>query len=193
MLLRQERINHDEVMAKGEFQRSGSTVQHDLGWGFSMPLPILLEIPNEPRAGFTTRIDFVYSSTGPLVNGVQVSRQLEGIRYVTDSPVTGELLREVAVAEICKENLPDVITRFSGPVIPPKDEIRKRVEEGASRGLTLALVQQLYLYAELTGQKPAKFVQETMGLAPATASRWIRKSKEKLQWDSLRKRPNGND
>ncbi len=156
------------------FEPARDAIPHDLGYGFSMPLPARLTADDEPRPGFTTYIEYGYSPSGPQVRAVAVTSDTH--------PVNGEVLREVRVAELGRENLHSIITRFGAPAIPSDDEIKERVAEGPKSGHTLALVQTVYRYAELSGAPAAKVVAETLGLSIATAGRWIRRSKDALHW-----------
>lgn len=161
-------------MTEGTFRRFEITHPSEYPNGFTVELPNLLEVPDTPRQGYTTRIEFRYGTTGPWVAGVQVD---------SDSlPVNGEVLREVRVNELGKQNLFRITRRYGEPVVPEREEIEERVKAGPKSGQTLALVRELYQYAELTALPPAKFVQDTLNVSPATAGRWIRRSKDALDW-----------
>lgn len=149
--------------------------------GFGMRLPIRLRVDDDPRDGYTTCITYDWSPTGPRVRSISVTSDIH--------PVNGEVLREVRVAELGRENLHRITRRSGSPVVPDQPEIDARKDAGAKSGQTLMLVQTLYQYAELTGLPPAKFISERMDISIATAGRWIRRSKDMLQWGDL---DNGN-
>lgn len=146
-----------------------------------MDLPIRLRVDDDPRDGYTTCIVYDWTPTGPRVREVSVTSDT--------GPVNGEVLREIRVSELGRENLHRIVRRYGEPVIPPRAELDERAKAGVKSGQTLMLVRTLYQYAELTGLPPAKFVSELLVLPIATAGRWIRRSKDMLQWGDL---DNGN-
>lgn len=152
------------------------TTRVEFDGGFGMDLPIRLRVDDDPRDGYTTCIIYDWSPTGPRVREVSVTSDI--------GPVNGEVLREVRVAELGRENLHRITRRHGEPVIPPRTEVDERAEAGVKSGQTLMLVRTLYQYAELTGLPPAKFISETLAISIATAGRWIRRSKDALQWGS---------
>lgn len=142
--------------------------------GFGMDLPIRLRVDDDPRDGYTTCITYDWTPTGPRARTVSVTSDA--------GPVNGEILREVRVAELGRENLHRIARRHGEPVVPPPEVIEERVTAGPKSGQTLMLVRTLYQYAELTSLPPAKFIAETLGISIATAGRWIRRSKDMLVW-----------
>lgn len=165
-------------MSIGKFIERADQRIAELGNGFAATLPVDLVIPDHPRVGYQTVITYDQRP------GFRIGAQAVTVR-ISDfqlPDVTGDLLRELRIAEHSRDNIPRIVRRFGKPAIPPAEEIKELVEAGPKSGNTLWLVETVYRFAEITGLPPAKFVQETLGLKPATAGRWIRRSKESLQW-----------
>lgn len=164
-------------MEKEEWVFTSESTEVEYPDGFTVRLPAKLIARDEPRLGFTTTIEYVYAPYGPRVRAVSVISNI--------GTVNGETLRQVRVQELGRINLHALVSRHGHPAIPPASEITKQVDAGVKSLGTLALVQTVYMYAELAGIPPAKHVQEVLGLTAATAGRWIRKSKESLNWSSI--------
>lgn len=165
-------------MSIGEFRTRADTRTSEFGDAFSAEVPIDLHIPDHPRSGYETVITYEWRPK----NRIGVEAVKVGMTSPRVPDVTGDLLRELRVAEHSRDNIPRIVRRHGKQAIPSPDEIAKAIEGGVKSGYTMMLVQTVYRFAEITGLPPAKFVQETLGLSPSTAGRWIRRSKESLNW-----------
>lgn len=169
---------HTKDVSIGEFRNRNDAGPRDFGDAFSAVLPVDLHIQDHPRPGYETVITYEWRPE----NRIGVEAVSVGMKNPRVPDVTGDLLRELRIAEHSRDNIPRIVTRYGKQAIPDTKEIEKRVEAGPTSGHTMWLVQTIYRFAEITGLPPAKFVQETMNLKPATAGRWIRRSKETLNW-----------
>lgn len=190
MIMGQIDIGHTGTMTLGEFEDvPGWTRPAELGDAFAARLPIDLVVVDHPREGYVTRIRYAWRPGDRIgVESIYV-----GLTTGAVPDVTGDLLRELRVAEHTRDNVPRLVTRYGKPAIPDKSVIAERVAAGPRSPHTLWLVQTLYRFAEITGLPPAKFIQDVMDLKPATAGRWIRRSKESLDWGDRAKGRGGND
>lgn len=147
--------------------------------GIFMRLPARLAVEESPSPGLRTLIEFAFNFERREVQAVTVA-----VQSTTGLPVTGTDLRGVRVAELTAEHLPTLATKYEGsPVQPAPKAIADLVSQGPSNGLTLRLVADLYQYASAVGLRPAKHVQDVLGLPSATASRWIRRARESGLFD----------
>ena len=117
----------------------------------------------------------------------------ELLRYVTASvevrqrdggpEVTGAELRSIRVQQYLREGLLGAIEVGYGPdnLMPLQVTEEKRAEiklEGPSSKETLRWVGMIYRAAEAVSMRPAKAVQDQLGLTQATASVWIRRARD---------------
>ena len=165
-------------MSIGEFRTRADTRTSEFGDAFSAEVPIDLHIPEHPRTGYETVITYEWRPG----NRIGVEAVKVGMTSPHAPDVTGDLLRELRIAEHSRDNIPRIVRRYGKQAIPNPDEIAETVKRGVKSGHTMWLVQTVYRFAEIAGLPPAKYVQETLGLTPATAGRWIRRSKESLNW-----------
>lgn len=178
ILAGQRGIAHTETVSIGKFISRPGARPRDLGDAFSAVLPVDLQIDDHPRQGYKTVITYEWRPGDRI--GVEAVAVTMTTPTVPD--VTGDLLRELRIAEHSRDNIPGIVTRYGQNAIPSEERIAELVEAGPKSGHTLWLVQTVYRFAEIAGLPPAKFVQDTLGLKPATAGRWIRRSKEALNW-----------
>lgn len=155
-----------------------------------MRLPARCVVEDSPTPGLDTAIEFDYNHSRHQVQVVTVA--------VRSSPggaaVSGTDLRAVRVADLTAQQLPALaFTHDGNPVQPDAATIEERVRQGPTSGQTLRLVADLYAYAHAVGLRPAKHVQDVLGLAPATTSRWIRRARDLRMLDDLEAATDGDD
>ncbi|WP_099299127.1 hypothetical protein [Corynebacterium dentalis] len=167
----------NEGMTIGAFEYAANSQVIGFSSGFEARMPVRLVVPDQPQPGYKTFLEYDYLGGKIGVTSVSVLRDNLGTEEVTS-----ELLRGVRIAEHTRDNLERIVTRFGKQALPNDSEILTQASIGAKDPRTLALIETLYKFAELTHQRPAKFIQEKMQLPPATAGRWIKASKQKLNW-----------
>ena len=168
-------------MPPARIESAHDAVPLEIAPGIYMRLPALLTAEDSPSPGLRTRIEFLFDFDRREVQAATVAVQSQP----GGDSVTGTDLRAVKVAELTAEYVPTLAMKHDGsPVQPAPDEIAELVSRGPSNGATIQLVADLYLYADAVGLRPAKHVQEVLGLPPATASRWIRRAREARLFES---------
>lgn len=121
---------------------------------------------------------------------------IEGRRYVVDSltvrrvadgpAITSDLIRRIPVHTIVKYAVAGAAVmhrngRPAGMALP--DDLLTAARAAGPTDETLALVAQLYVIAELTGDPPAKSVRTILEIPTATAGNWIRRAKDRGHLD----------
>lgn len=103
-----------------------------------------------------------------------------GVRATPPRQVTPSDLREVRVRELMGETLPQHIrtAEFEVTRLNDVDFIQAVREGGPSSADTMTIVGDLFCIGRAIGVAPAKHVQHTLNLSPATTSRWIRRARE---------------
>ncbi|UTT48841.1 hypothetical protein [Rhodococcus gordoniae] len=162
-------------MPTAQIQPANGAATMEIAPYIFMQLPALLTVDDEPGPGLQTLIEFTFNSNRGRVQATTVAVRSSP----AGDPVTGTDLRAVRVADLTAEHLPKLARKLDGsPVTPSREKIAGLVARGPSDGEVLLLVADLYSYADAVGLRPAKHVQETLGLPSATASRWIRRARE---------------
>lgn len=142
-------------------------------------------------------IDVADEQLGSLALEVAITAKLalDGRRYVVNEmtftrrpdgpPVTGEVIRRVPVHTVLQFAMLTEVEMFrdgvSSVLLPP--ELLRRVRADGPTDETLAVVAQLYIFAELAGDPPAKNVSAVLGIPISTANNWIRRSKDRGYFD----------
>lgn len=136
-----------------------------------------LTATDSPRPGFTTRITYRIGPEGPEPQSVEVTG---GDGY----SVTGQILREVPVAQLIRKAVYDQNQQWTqvDPAEVLRMEIPPEVPEAGRNLARLRAIQGVYEDAAAQGRPPAKAVADALGVSIATAGRRIRESKEQLGW-----------
>lgn len=161
---------------------AANAATQEIAPGIFMRLPARCIVENSPSAGLDTLIEFDYQHERRQVHVVTVA--VKSSR--SQESITGTDLRAVRVAELTAQHLPALAFRYDGSAVQPDSvRIADLVAQGPASGDTMRLVADLYSYAHAVGLRPAKHVQDVLGLASATASRWIRRARDLRMLDEL--------
>lgn len=139
-------------------------------------------VSDYPRPGVSVAVSYSYDRGLPIATTVTVTSERE--------PVSTELLREVAVRTLLKENVP----RMPSSSIPDGidvESMRRQYAETSPKSpfteLTEAIragvIQEVYKKAQKQNLPPVKAVMEVFELPRRTAGRRIRESRERLGWE----------
>jgi hypothetical protein len=146
----------------------------------------LVDVGNGVHVFESVQIDF----DGPdLPWKVDLEAEIIGERYeITrlsftrregDEAITGENLRRVALGELATDLLTYAATRGAQTKKSSHLYREKPTRPRLSDDATLEYVARIYRLAHVTHADPAKAVAQNLELPPATASRWIRRARDK--------------
>ena len=112
---------------------------------------------DQPRAGFTTTL---------LFNEAHLSEV--SVKATGSERLSGDQLREVRVMELASRALQG---KYQCPVSEETIQIIKQNPKRTPESIKAAGL--LHEYATMIGMPASKFVQDTLGIPPATAGRWV--------------------
>lgn len=138
------------------------------------PLEVELTLAGDPLGLSGSQVPFV--TTGLRIKQAGVGRRLgwEG--------VTGTLLRKIPLGRYTEEAsrlLFEDLRRRDGSSPQRDPNGLKRAAEAGPTDSVLRVVGELYAEALMEGGAPAKRIAQQLGLSPATATRWIRRARDK--------------
>lgn len=162
------------MTAKAEYFPRGEPVE--LGRHLSIASPAELVIHDEPHRGWTTRM--YVSTDGRRLRVFAVSVEGPGIVEGHPVEVTGTDLRAVRIADLVRTHIPQFVNVGAGSTLEKSDEERVELRERGPNGPGSSYAADLYNFARAIGLPPAKYVQDQLGLSPATTTRWIRRARE---------------
>lgn len=161
----------------------------EVGMGVAFQFPKLFIISDKEIPEVYSRLAIDYDSK--LRVAVPVSVQV--VRLGPGVQITSNTLRQLPIRAYIREGLKSsALLNENGEYVPwDMDTNWSEADEGTSDAMhsrgpsaqMLETVIRVYRIAEVANDSPAKAVQETFDLTPATTTRWIRKAKERYpQW-----------
>src|ERR1035437_6246165 len=148
-----------------------------------------------------SRVEMMLKDVEGLTVDILAAMVLEGRRYVVQEltitrrdggpPITSELLRGVPVHSLLRGSVSAALqlripepgpegttTHTMGLFVLPQRERRRLVKAGPTDE-TLLWVARVYIFAELSGDPPAKHVKDVFKVPTSTAGYWIRRAKDR--------------
>ena len=166
------------MTATAEYVSDGAPVE--VGKQLLLRSPGTLVVRDEPHPGWTTRL--AVATNGKRLTVYAVAVEGPGVVDGNLIEVTGTDLRAVRVRDLVRTHLPQFVIAPEGSSLSISPELRDELRSaGPSNGRARRTAADLYNFASALGLPPAKYVQDQLGLSPATASRWIKRVRE-LGW-----------
>lgn len=140
----------------------------DLGDGVSIPAEITRTW--EYIGDYTVELSAAYDAS----SGRYVTRRLV-VEAGPDAEVTGEALRQVAVAGLLRHAVAEKVA----PLLQPSLTHPQHVGRDGPTTETLRHVAALYRLAVVLGDAPTQRVADTLGVPRSTASRWVTRARDR--------------